>query len=58
MTGGTSVVTVGLAVVGSCVGGLFKFELAVFGTTDDFDAGVSHGGKKFDVVVGDLKTSA
>ena len=49
---------VGSAVVGSCVGGLFKFELAVFGTADDFGAGVSCGGKKFDMVVGNLKTSA
>ena len=49
---------VGLAVVGSCIGGLFKFKLAVFGTADNFDAGVSCGGKKFDMVVGDLKTSA
>ena len=50
--------TVGLAVFGSCAGRLFKFELAVFGTADDFGAGVSHGGEKFDMVVGDLKTSA
>ena len=49
---------VGLAVVGSCVGGLFKFELAVLGTADDFDAGMSRGGEKFDMDVGDLKTSA
>ena len=42
----------------SWTGGLFKFELAVFGTADDFRAGVSRGGKKFDMVVGDLKTSA
>ena len=52
------VVTVGLAVVGSCAGGLFKFEPALFGTVNDFGAGMSHGGKKFHMVVGDLKTSA
>ena len=52
------VVTVGSAVVGSCAGGLFKFKLALFGTADDFGAGVSRGGEKFDMVVGDLKTSA
>ena len=45
-------------VVGSCAGGFFKFELAAFGTADDFDAGVSRGREKFDMVVGDLKTSA
>ena len=39
-------------------GRLFKFELAVFGTANDFRAGVSRGGEKFDMVVGDLKTSA
>ena len=39
------VVAVDSAVVGSCAGGLFKFELAVFGTADDFGAGVSCGGK-------------
>ena len=49
---------VGLAVVGSCVGRLFKFELAVFGTANNFDAGMSRGSEKFDMVVGDLKTSA
>ena len=49
---------VGSAVVGSCVGGRFKFELAIFGTADDFDAGVSRGGEQFDMVVGDLKMSA
>ena len=32
------VVTVGSAVVGSCAGRLFKFELAVFGTADDLAA--------------------
>ena len=50
--------TVGLAFFGTCVGGLFNFELAVFGTDDSFGAGVSRGGEKFDMVVGDLKTSA
>ena len=49
---------VGSAVVDSCAGGLFKFELAVLGTADDFGAGVSCGGEKFDMVVGDLKMSA
>ena len=49
---------VGLAFVGSCAGGLFKFKLAVFGTADDFGADMSHGGEKFDMVVGDLKMSA
>ena len=53
-----SVATVGSAFVGSCAGRLFKFELAVFGTADDFRAGMSRGGEKFDMVVGDLKTSA
>ena len=52
------VVTVGSAVVGSCASGLFKFELAVFGTVDGFSAGMSSGGEKFDMVVGNLKTSA
>ena len=50
--------TVGLVVFGSCAGGLFKFELAAFGTDNGFGAGVSHVGKKFDMVVGNLKTSA
>ena len=49
---------VGLAVFGGCAGRLFTFELALFGTTNGFGAGVSHVGKKFDMVVGDLKTSA
>ena len=49
---------VGSVVVGSCAGGRFKFELVVLGTADDFDAGVSCGGEKFDMVVGNLKTSA
>ena len=44
--------------VGSWAGGLFEFELAVVGTSGDFGAGVSRGGEKFDMVVGDLKTSA
>ena len=52
------VVTVGLTFVGSWAGRLFKFELAIFGTADDFGAGMSRGGKKFDMVVGDLKMSA
>ena len=52
------VVTVGSAVVGSCDGGLFKFELALFDTADDFGAGMSRGGEKFDMLVGHLKTSA
>ena len=29
-----------------------------FGPADDFGAGMSRGGEKFDMVVGDLKTSA
>ena len=52
------VAIVGSAFVGSWASRLFKFELAVFGTAGDCDAGISHGGKKFDMVVGDLKTSA
>ena len=57
-TGGTSVVMVGSTFVGSWAGGLFKFKLALFGTADDFGAGVSRGCEKFDMVVGDLKMSA
>ena len=53
-----SVVTVGSMFVGSWAGGFFKFELAVFGTADDCGAGVSRCGENFDMVVGDLKTSA
>ena len=49
---------VGSTFVGSWAGRLFKFELAVFGTADNFGAGMSHGGEKFDMVVGNLKKSA
>ena len=35
-----------------------KFELAVFGTDDGLGAGVSHLGEKFDMVIGNLKTSS
>ena len=50
--------TVGSAVFGSCAGEPVKFELAVFGTDDGIGAGMSRVSKKFDMVVGDLKTSA
>ena len=49
---------VGSASVGSCASGLFKFELAIFGTADDCGAGVSRCGENFDMVVGNLKMSA
>ena len=50
--------TVGLALFSSCISGLFNFELASFGTDDGFGAGMSRVGKKFNMVVGDLKTSS
>ena len=50
-------VTVGLAFFGSCVGGFFKLELAIFGTDNGFGAGVSRVSKKLDMVVGNLKMS-
>ena len=52
-----SVATVGLVLFGGCVGELFNFELAIFGTDDSF-GGVSRVGKTFDMVVGNLKTSS
>ena len=39
-------------------GGRFRFEFAIFGADDCSGAGVSRVGEKFDMVVGDLKTSA
>ena len=50
--------TVGSALFSSCVGRVFNFELAVFGTDDCSSISVSCVGKKFDMVVGDLKTSS
>ena len=42
-----SVAMVGLALFGGCAGGLFNFELTIFGTDDSFGVGVSHLSKKF-----------
>ena len=47
-----------LVLFGGCTGGIFNFELADFGTEDSFNAGVSHVSEKFDMVVGNLKTSS
>ena len=57
-TDGMSVATVGLALFSGCVGGLFNFELADFGTDDSFGIGVSHVGKKFDMVIRNLIMSS
>ena len=46
------------ALFGGCAGGFFNFELANFGTDNCSGIGVSHVGKKFDMVVGDLKMSS
>ena len=43
------------ALFGSCAGGLFNFELADFGTDDCSGVGMSRVGKKFDMVIGNLK---
>ena len=40
-----SVTTVGSMFVDGCAGGLFKFELPVFGTAGNFGAGMSRGGE-------------
>ena len=37
--------TVGLALFGGCVSGLFNFELSIFGTDDGFGVGVSRVSK-------------
>ena len=50
--------TVGLAFFGGCAGSLFKLELAVFRTDDGFSAGMSHVGKKFDMVIRNLIMSS
>ena len=45
------------ALFDGCAGGLFNFELADFGADDCSGVGLPHVGQKFDMVIGQLKTS-